>query len=147
MSDWSTNAARRLSEKKKAEAARNVRQNHEQELIGLGSRELWDSLRTALNEEILAFNAEPGIETGFLSCNNSDPMVMKVSRKDSQKSAVITFDPERHFATVKWPGISSTHQTFTVLVSDGDRLRFFNEETALTNTHIVQEVLDGLLKS
>src|ERR1700692_1596809 len=82
MSDWSRDAAQKFSEKKKTDAAGVVRKNHEQELIGLGSRDLWDNLRTVFKKEISAFNVEPGIEAGFLSCNDSDPMVMKVSRKD-----------------------------------------------------------------
>jgi hypothetical protein len=149
MSDWSRDAARRFSEKKKAQADLVAKSNRDHELIGLGSRGLWEGLCTAINEEMKAFNAEPGIEPGFLSCNHSDPMIMKVSRKDfSQKVAVITFDPERHFATVEGPGVMPPDKKLAVRVSDGDQLQFFNaENTALSEASIVEGVLKGLLES
>jgi hypothetical protein len=149
MSNWSRDAAQQFSDKKKTEAARVVRQNREQELIGLGSRELWDGLCSALDAEIEAFNAEPGIDAGFLSCNHSDPMIMRVSRKDfSQKVAFITFDPERHFASVDCPGVLPPDKKLAVRVSDEDRLSFFNSEnTALSQASVVQRVLKGLLEA
>ena len=149
MSNWSRDAARKFHQKKQDEKLKTQKSLQDQQLIGLHSPELWDSLRAAFHEEITAFNAEPNIGAGGLSCNtsdnDSDPLSVKVSRKDSLQTAVIKFDSERHSVTIEGLG-SLPFKKLKCSVSNGNELVFVDPENRpLPANSIVEQVLTCLL--
>jgi hypothetical protein len=148
MSDWSTNAARKFSEKKKDDAERIVKQNREHELIAQEWPELWAKLRTKFNEEIIAFNNAPGIESGCLSYNKATDLVVNVSRKNiPEKKTVITFNSEQPSVKVDGPGVLSKNSKLRVRASETGKLYFADSENAaISEASIVEEVLTGLLE-
>ncbi len=146
VSDWSKYAAEKFVQRMNSSNINNEKTLSDRKLVEKGSRELWDSLCAALKKEISAFNAEPGIEHGFLSCDNSDPMIAQISRKNLSQAVTITFDPEHTYATIEGHGIQ-TKEKLKIRVSDGDQLQFFDSQNQSCSVEsIVGNVLNRLLE-
>jgi hypothetical protein len=145
MSDWSKEAAQRFRDNKASNAAQDAKTLSDRDLVNRLGQALWDTLCAEFGDQIDAFNGEPGVDP--LSYDNSNPLIVKISRKDPVRVATITFNREQASASVDGPSIQAKDKKLVVRVSGSSQVQFFNsDDEMLPVSVVVQGVLDPLLK-
>jgi hypothetical protein len=127
MSQWSSSAAKRFIDNKKAKQTENAKVLHDQEMVELKSPTIWDQLCEEFSRRCTEFNSEPGVGK-ILSVSRAESSALTISRADTDAKMTVTLLP---FHVVAVKGIKEPENfTFKVIAGTSD-VALFNSRGEL----------------
>ncbi len=141
MSDWSSDAAKRIQKKLDEERIKAEKELQEDKLVELNAPRLWRELRDSLIQMCNEFNSEPGMQGALLFDQKHSEL--RIEYPGRSQNVSISFDSTRHSVMVS----GTIAASYSISIKRGSReVSFMDANNMSAPIHeISKKTLNGIL--